>query len=542
MDWPMIPFSQIWLAIGWLLTLYLCSLIGIALFIKPGSRFSILRYSVGKTVGFVAVGAISWVLSLIKIVPFSFVWLWLMVILSLAVLLAIRGRSLAADFKTNWRIYLTIELVFVLLFVIGIAIRATNPKIIGVEKLMDSAILTNLLRHQKGVPLDTWYAPDTINYYYFGQWMIAAVAKMSRVGANYAFNLGLATVLGLAGTSVFCLAWQLAKKRFAGILAVFLTFFASNLQPFIAWLGGQHNYFFYNSGRFTAELISEYPFYSVVLGDIHAHVLALIISTALYGTVALIFLENDYFRQRLVFAMVAGGLAGLLVATSTFDVISAYIVFGLAMVALWHFKRASARQAAWLFIGFAAASGLSALPFLLTFKPGVGGVGFSFMNIPLKYLFWQFGLPLIIAAAAYLLIRRQHRLQPKDSVRMAIIFGIAGLILVLTPEFFFLKDIYYFQNPPYETTNTIFKLWYCAWPLIAVSAAVLASRAIYDLKKLWRPLSFSCLIVGCALLAVGTKYGMASLKDGESASLDGYSYLKPVILTSWPLSIGLLKI
>jgi uncharacterized membrane protein len=62
--------------------------------------------------------------------------------------------------------------------------------------------------------------------------------------------------------------------------------------------------------------------------------------------------------------------------------------------------------------------------------------------------------------------------------------------------------------------------------LVAVSAASLATFAIYRLKKIWQLVMFSTVIIICGLLAVGTRYGFGVLKDGEAASIDGYSYLR----------------
>ena len=118
--------------------------------------------------------------------------------------------------------------------------------------------------------------------------------------------------MAVTGTSIFALGWQLSKKYIGGFLALFLALFASNLHPFISLISGQHNYFFFNSGRFIEQVINEYPLYSIILGDLHAHMLSLMVTTALYGAIILILVEKN-FKYQLWLAGVAGVITGFLV-------------------------------------------------------------------------------------------------------------------------------------------------------------------------------------------------------------------------------------
>jgi uncharacterized membrane protein len=522
----MIPFSDVVIALGWLGALYVCSILGTLVFMRPGNTAR-LRYGLGKVVGIVGLGAITWTGSLIKILPFTTLWIWLLIIVLFGLVLVLRRPILWQCLKQHWRSYLFIEIVFIALFIIGIALRASNPDILGIEKPMDAAILSNLLRHTTGVPVDTWYAPDGINYYYFGHWLVAMLAKMSRTNLAYAFNLGFATVLASAGTSIFVLGWQVAKRKVAGFLALFLTFFASNLHPLIMTLSGQDHYFFFSSGRFIEQVINEYPLYSLILGDLHAHMMALVLSFGFYLVVALMYLEKNVKRNKIVLASIAGSLVGLLSVTNSFDVISCSIVFGLVIILMRRQKKLDNNQTLWLLVMFGLAFVLLTIIFMTHFVPAIGGIGLALFKTPLKHTLWQFGLPLILITGSWLMLHKGGWLKQRgQQFKLIYVFGLGGLIMIILPQIIFLKDIYFFQNPPYARANTVFKMWYAAWPLIAVAAAVLVVTLDSAIRqKLWRYIWRSLVGVSCAMLAFGLYIGLKSLENPMPNTLNGLDYL-----------------
>jgi uncharacterized membrane protein len=521
----MIPFNDVLIALQWLGAVYACSILGMLVFMRPGA-YTFLRYGLGRVVGVVGLGAITWVLSLIKILPFTTLFIWLIIVALYAVVLATRRQTIKKCLKQHWRGYLFIEVVFLALFIIGIALRSAVPKIEGIEKMMDAAILSNLMRHDTGVPVDTWYAPNGLNYYYFGHWLVAMLAKMSRVGLAYAFNLGFAFVLATAGTSVFVLGWQIVKRKFAGFLALFLAFFASNLHPFIIIFSGQHNYFFFNSGRFVEQVINEYPLYSLILGDLHAHMMALVLSTAFYLAVALMYLDKTFKNSQIITALTAGGLVGLLSATNSFDVISCTIVFGLAVgVMRWRHKIDN-HQTWQLAVAYILPLIIFTFIFMTHFMPAVGGVAIALFKTPLKHVFWQFGIPLILSFGALLVLWKKGWIKQHRRADLIWVFGLGGLIMIILPQLIFLKDIYYYQNPPFARANTVFKMWYSAWPLMAVAtASLLVVLDALIKKKLWRYILRGVIVLSCILLAFGLYIGLKSLSDHKPNTLDGLAYL-----------------
>jgi hypothetical protein len=149
----MVPLTDLLIASKWLALLYLCCFWGSLLFIKSGSgAYSLLRYSVGKAFGLIGVAALSWLLSIYKIMPFSASTIIILLSVLYAVVLYFRWNNIINALKNDRLIYIKVELIFLALFIFGIVLRASIPKIDGIEKFMDVAILSNLMRHGGGGP------------------------------------------------------------------------------------------------------------------------------------------------------------------------------------------------------------------------------------------------------------------------------------------------------------------------------------------------------------------------------------------------------
>ena len=68
---------------------------------------------------------------------------------------------------------------------------------------MDVAFFSSLWRAQHLPPPDPWLSGAPINYYYFGHFLLASIAKVLSTQPGTAFNLGIAVIFGLVATAVF---------------------------------------------------------------------------------------------------------------------------------------------------------------------------------------------------------------------------------------------------------------------------------------------------------------------------------------------------
>jgi YYY domain-containing protein len=108
---------------------------------------------------------------------------------------------------TDWRLLLCYELLFTLALIFVALLRSYNPDPWGTERPMDYALFNAIRSSSAFPPHDPWMAGYSINYYYFGYLLMAAISLVSGIDQGAAFNLSLAlifalTALGAAGVVV----------------------------------------------------------------------------------------------------------------------------------------------------------------------------------------------------------------------------------------------------------------------------------------------------------------------------------------------------
>ena len=190
---------------------------------------------------------------------------------------------------------------------------------------------------------------------------------------------------------------------------------------------------------------------------------------------------------------------------------------------------------------------LFSLPFWLSFKPFGSGIGllcapdfltnlgklgpFLFeanhcARSPLWMLFILWGFFYLVVLGFLIKLLKGLKLPKSLSSTdlLALTLALTATILILIPEFFYVKDIY----PAHYRANTVFKFGYQAFIILALTSGYMITRLISNLKTF----SFSLVFLPFALLfftlvalypyfAINSYYG--SLKNYQG--LDGLSYL-----------------
>ena len=255
------------------------------------------------------------------------------------VLIFIQRKSLFQEIKENWRYYLTIELLAVGAFVFFLLIRIGNPDLWhpykGGEKPMDFSYLNAVLKSTSFPPYDPWFAGGYINYYYYGfvilgvplkvlgimpslayniilpVWYSLLILGAFSIGWNFyktiprsralragekedkrglgtAFWVGLATAVGLGllgNHGTIKLIIQSYQKIAAGGIPLEEAAFGQKitwaLQGFMQFLRGTPlplypgDWYWYPSRVIPGEPITEFPYFTFIYGDLHAHLIAL---------------------------------------------------------------------------------------------------------------------------------------------------------------------------------------------------------------------------------------------------------------------------
>src|SRR6185295_8268414 len=159
-------------------------------------------YAFAKPLGLLLTAYLAWLLAMLGLAPFG---TGLLVVSALVVgaigLLAIRrppttdhrapttesssrfsvlGSWLAGGWlRENWKLVLGYEALFALALIFLALLRSYNPTPWGTERPMDYALFNAVRRSAAFPPHDPWLAGYSINYYYFGYMLMAAMALIS---------------------------------------------------------------------------------------------------------------------------------------------------------------------------------------------------------------------------------------------------------------------------------------------------------------------------------------------------------------------------
>ena len=290
--------------------------IGLYLFRRLPDR----GYLLSKVLGLLFVGYLAWLLASLRILDFTAVGLWLMIVVvsGISGVMMWRGGVDVLDFfRRRWKLILFCEALFVVALVSFYGIRAWNPDLWhpwrGGEKPMDFAYLNAVIRSTEMPPYDPWFAGGHLNYYYFGQFQVASLTKLTGILPSTAFNLAIALVFALTVAGAFSLVYNLAASRngggdrapppspsgpyLAGIAGAVFVAIIGNLDGMVQlvqamWrvtLGeGEFGVFdYWRSSRVIDTSsqgglnscggceITEFPFFSFLYADLHAHLIAL---------------------------------------------------------------------------------------------------------------------------------------------------------------------------------------------------------------------------------------------------------------------------
>lgn len=339
------------------------------------------------------------------------------------------------------------EALFLLVFAGWTLVRAHDPGGAHTEQPMDLMLVNAASAATQAPPEDPWLGGHPLSYYYLGHWLLAALGRLAGQPPELSYTLGQACWLALLALGCFAVARALAlvdgrPERgacAAGLLAAVAVAFAGNPQgtaDFVRHAGvdlsglaagrAAHNFarpsqpWWWQASRVIddvapdgahLEVIDEFPAFSYVLGDDHAHVLAqpLVVLAAALALQLLLavrepprghlllagLLPRDLVAAAVLVAATFGAspgdvpaAAGLLLAAA------AWSAHGRGLAAL----RATAVAAASLAVGALVVAG----PFLVTLiSPARGLIPNALHPTPLFQVLLMFGglLPGIVLLA-----------------------------------------------------------------------------------------------------------------------------------------------
>ncbi len=238
--------------------------------VRPGTL------GLAKPLGVLLFAYTAWILAGFRIAPFTQGTLGILV-LGFAIVGAFAWRAHGRVRMSRGEILAT-EGVFWGTFAFFLLVRAYNPEIYWGEKPMDFSFLNTLYRTTFLPPPEPWFAGSPLHYSYFGYFIVAALGKALGIDPAIAYNLGIALVAGLTAAAVFAAGTMVGDRWGVGLLAAFLAVLIGNLAGPRELLGPHPviNFdYYWATSRVIRDTINEFPFWSFLFADLHAHVMVM---------------------------------------------------------------------------------------------------------------------------------------------------------------------------------------------------------------------------------------------------------------------------
>ena len=338
--------------------------------------------------------------------------------------------------------------------------------VMGGEKPMDFAYLNAVIKSQYFPPYDPWFAGGQITYYYFGFVLIAALVKLLGIMPSIAYNFAIPTLFALTALGAFCVAfnlvqaidkWGLPTRRrdqsnwrkkpivIGVIAAVFVVFmgnlgevqqlqeqisllspstFKSSIQPVKqivdtaqglskmvfenAPLNYRSEWWYFTPTREIpappgeAGPISEFPYFTFLYADLHAHMIALPLTLLVLALAVSWIKRPPLWAWGGIASIALGGLAaGALRPTNTWDY-PTYLVIGVVALffGMWA-NEPLGKMSTWVrfiarIVGFVVIGFVAFMPFTQNYATAYSSIEgwqgsltpwWAYLNIHLLFLF-----------------------------------------------------------------------------------------------------------------------------------------------------------
>ena len=294
MDWILVSLK-------WYLYIFAIGLVFLPLTKKIFNRFSVdLGYPFAKVLAILLVSYSSFVLGILKIVKFDRINLFLIIGVFALINYYIFKKTRRKHFTSYNLLFIVIEeVLFLASLLFWVFIRSQEPSIRSLEKFMDFGFMNSILRSDYFPPLDIWYTPLPINYYYFGHLTGSMLIKLTNIIPSIGYNLILANIFALSVTQIFSIVANIIS-RYSPKVKILSLILVATLGAYIVNLGGNlhtiylftkgypndtpvpfwqifskynpASYWYPNATRFIPYTIHEFPSYSYVVADLHGHV------------------------------------------------------------------------------------------------------------------------------------------------------------------------------------------------------------------------------------------------------------------------------
>ena len=472
----------------WFLAIQVVALATLPLTIRVFRSLPDRGYGFAKPVGIVLLGYLAWLTSMIGLTSFARPTIALLGVALGTACWCLGGRECLVFVRARWRLLLAFEAMFCLALVIGTFVRAHNADILGQEKFMDFALMNAFLSASDLPAEDPWLAGFGVPYYHLGYLILGLPGRISGTPGPVTYNLAVAFVFACAFSGAATIVYGLLAPLRPGlsravdwgalvfaILGGVMVAVLGNLEapfellaatgygdaafwqsvgikglaanPSGGWLPADGAWW-WRAARVIPNIqpdgITEFPYFSFLLGDLHPHYTALILDLPILGLGLARWLDDGQPASRWQ-VLVGALLLAVLVAANTWDVPTFWgFLFGLGVIDVWRRggeSRALLHQLPRLGAPFLLAGVLIA-PYFVGYQSQPLGLGFVAERTPLGSLLILFGPTLLLAlvlagwsaSRGRRLVALEREQAPFLTVRSLLIGGALALLLLVVGE------------------------------------------------------------------------------------------------------------
>lgn len=573
----------------WWATLLILGVVVVPLTHMLFKKFSDCGWIFSKSIGLAFGAWLMWFLSSIKVLKFNQMSCMIVcgLLLGLNVLLYFffykkKGEKIEVKLSHVNEILFT-EILFLGMFLFWTYLRGCNPSAYGTEKFMDFGFMKIMERSDYMPPQDLWLSGVDLNYYYVGQFVCTFVSKLSGIGVEYGYNLALMTIASLAVALVYSLVrncfgeltFEKIKNNripsiIAGLISAVAVVFAGNvhyiiyglLKPWLQEFTGVEvtSYWFPDATRYIGynpdvpdKTIHEFPCYSFVLGDLHAHVINIIFVLTVLGILfAWLLYRKDLIKNNKEYSLVQevfmphilviGFFIGFFHTTNFWDYPIYFVVSG-AVILFSNIVLCKLDKNTWIMTAIQgvlvfALGTIVCLPFTLSFNQISTEIKFCDKHTPLYQLAILWGLQFLVVvvyivnmifrngkAGMYKKTKNSNIVvgffdAMKSSDLFMFILGLCAIGLTFMPEVIYVKDIY---EGDYSRANTMFKLTYQAYIMYGIVIGYALTKMVIHGKGILKRL---CILGFAVWIGTVCYFGKASTSwFGEYGNVETYKGL-----------------
>lgn len=227
--------------------------------------------------------------------------------------------------------------------------------------------------------------------------MGALIKRTLSTPLPYAYNLIQPAFCALFVSTLWSLCVALCRSRLRGSLAMIVVAFAGNFEPLRQWLDtsslARSSSFpfldWWSTSRVIPGTINEYPFFTLAIGDAHAHFFAFSLAALLFCLCYELCQASSTKRQPYLIACLSSIVLGAMIMTNSWD-FPIYFLLTVACLGIAGRALLTRQVLTGVFVVLGGAL-FVAFPFLHTFQSQTGGIAWEWWQVPVAsvLLIWS---------------------------------------------------------------------------------------------------------------------------------------------------------